>query len=100
IRDFDVTGVQTCALPIFAWLAARMPGCRVEVVDINAARAAVAQRLGARFATPERAGGDADLVVHASGSPAGLATALALAGFEAKIGRASCSECRLKSVRA
>lgn len=70
---------------LVAWLAARMPGCRVEVVDINAARAAVAQRLGARFATPERAGGDADLVVHASGSPAGLATALALAGFEATV---------------
>src|SRR5690606_40004506 len=37
------------------------------------------------FASPDEARGDADLVIHASGAPSGLATALALAGFEAKV---------------
>ena len=41
--------------------------------------------LGVRFAAPERATDDADLVIHASGSPAGLALALRVAGFEATI---------------
>ena len=70
---------------LVAWLASRIPGCSVELVDVNPARAAVAQALGARFATPGVATPDADLVVHASGSPDGLPTALGLAGFEATV---------------
>jgi NADPH:quinone reductase-like Zn-dependent oxidoreductase len=68
-----------------AWLAARIPGCRVELIDINPRRAEIAERLGVDFALPEDARGDADLVVHASGSSAGLDQALALAGFEATV---------------
>jgi len=41
--------------------------------------------LGCRFAAPNQARPEADLVVHASGNPEGLATALALAGFEATV---------------
>jgi NADPH:quinone reductase-like Zn-dependent oxidoreductase len=67
------------------YLAARVPGCDVELVDVDPARAAVAAALGLRFAAPEAARPDADLVVHASGSPAGLRTALALAGTEATV---------------
>ena len=37
------------------------------------------------FRAPGAATPDADLVVHASGAPAGLATALELAGFEATV---------------
>jgi NADPH:quinone reductase-like Zn-dependent oxidoreductase len=70
---------------LVAWLAARIPGCAVESVDTNPARASVAQRLGARFADPASASRDADLVVHASGHPSGLATALEVAGFEATV---------------
>jgi NADPH:quinone reductase-like Zn-dependent oxidoreductase len=70
---------------LVAWLAGRIPGCRVELVDINGARAHVAARLGVSFATPEAAAGEADVVVHASGSTAGLDLALRLAGFEAKV---------------
>lgn len=70
---------------LVAWLAARIPGCAVELIDTHAARAAVAARLGLRFSTPETATPDADLVVHASGQPAGLVTALSLAGFEATV---------------
>jgi threonine dehydrogenase-like Zn-dependent dehydrogenase len=70
---------------LVAWLAGRIPGCEVELIDVHAARAAVAAQLGLRFATPEAARPEADLVVHASGHPAGLATALGLAGFEATV---------------
>ncbi len=68
-----------------AWLAARIPGCQVELVDINAARAEVAGALGVAFAGPDEATPDADLVVHCSGHGEGLVTALSLAGFEARV---------------
>ena len=70
---------------LMAALAARLPVARVELIDIDANRAALAAALGCSFALPEAARGDADLVVHASGSGAGLATALRLAGFEATV---------------
>jgi threonine dehydrogenase-like Zn-dependent dehydrogenase len=75
-------GVVGC---LVAALAARIPGARVEMVDSDPRRAAVAARLGCVYATPERATGDVDLVIHASGNPDGLATALGLAGFEATV---------------
>jgi hypothetical protein len=68
-----------------AWLAARVPGCEVELVDPNPRRAAVAAALGARYAAPGAARGEADLVVHASGTPDGARSALELAGFEAVV---------------
>jgi threonine dehydrogenase-like Zn-dependent dehydrogenase len=70
---------------LVAALAARIPGTRVELVDPDERRAPLAARLGCTYATPARALLDADLVVHASGHPAGLATALGLAGFEATV---------------
>lgn len=70
---------------LVAWLAARTPGCQVELVDIDPSRANIATHLGLGFALPEAACGEADLVVHASGQPAGLRTALTLAGFEATV---------------
>ena len=70
---------------LMAALAARIPGTAVELVDIDPGRADLAAALGCRFAPPDRAQGDADLVIHASGSAAGLAMALALAGFEATV---------------
>jgi len=68
-----------------AWLAARIMGCEVELVDINPRRSTVARALGVRFAEPDAAARDADVVIHASGSPAGLELALQVAGFEASI---------------
>jgi threonine dehydrogenase-like Zn-dependent dehydrogenase len=70
---------------LVAWLAARLPGSRVEVIDIRDDRRGIVEQLGARFTRPEHAAADADLVVHASGSAAGLATALRLAAFEATV---------------
>jgi NADPH:quinone reductase-like Zn-dependent oxidoreductase len=79
-----VVGGGTLGL-LVAWLAARVPGCRVQVVDPEPARAEVAAALGAGYAHPDAAEPEADLVVHASGHAAGLGTALRLAGFEATV---------------
>jgi threonine dehydrogenase-like Zn-dependent dehydrogenase len=68
-----------------AWLAARIPGCEVELIDINSRRAGIACVLGARFALPEAARGEADVVIHASGTQAGISLALRLAAFEATV---------------
>ncbi|MFO1148974.1 MAG: zinc-binding alcohol dehydrogenase [Alsobacter sp.] len=68
-----------------AYIAARLPGADVTVVDIDATRAPVADALGVRFAAPERAPQEVDIAIHASASPAGLATALAAAGLEATV---------------
>lgn len=68
-----------------AWLIARIVGCEVELVDINPRRSAVARALGVRFAEPASATREADVVIHASGSPAGLELALQTAGFEARV---------------
>jgi 2-desacetyl-2-hydroxyethyl bacteriochlorophyllide A dehydrogenase len=68
-----------------AWLASRIAGCDVELVDINPRRAAVARALGVRFAEPAAAADEADLVIHASGAAAGLDLALRIAGVEATI---------------
>jgi threonine dehydrogenase-like Zn-dependent dehydrogenase len=70
---------------LVAFLCARLAGAEVTLVDINESRAELAQKLGVRFATPETAKGDCDLVVHASGNAAGLRTALSLAGEEATV---------------
>jgi NADPH:quinone reductase-like Zn-dependent oxidoreductase len=70
---------------LVAWLASRLPGCAVELIDTHAPRRAMAEQLGIGFASPEAAAPDADLVIHASGSSEGLATALRLAAFEATV---------------
>jgi threonine dehydrogenase-like Zn-dependent dehydrogenase len=70
---------------LVAWLAARIAGCDVQLVDLDERKRAAAQRLGVSFELPGGAAHDADVVVHASGSAAGLATALELAAFEATV---------------
>jgi len=70
---------------LVAYLCGCMPGAAVTLVDINPARAALAQALGVGFDGPDFAPLDCDLVVHASGTAAGLATALRLAGEEATV---------------
>jgi len=68
-----------------AWLAGRIPGCEVELIDLDPGRERIAQALGIGFRAPDTATPDADLVIHASGSPAGLATAIGLAGVESRV---------------
>lgn len=68
-----------------AVLAARIPGTSVELVDVDPTKVGLAAALGVGFALPDEAAGECDLVVHASGTPEGLASALRLAGFEATV---------------
>jgi threonine dehydrogenase-like Zn-dependent dehydrogenase len=68
---------------LIAWIASRLAGCAVQLIDVNPARAEVAAALDVAFAIPEDATGEADLVIHASGAPEGLSLALRLAGIEA-----------------
>lgn len=79
-------GVVGC---LAARWAAAIPGCCVTLVDVDPGKAAVAAALDLAFAAPEAAPGDCDLVLHVSGAPAGLVTALGLAGFEATVVEAS-----------
>ncbi|CDH44481.1 zinc-dependent alcohol dehydrogenase [Candidatus Contendibacter odensensis] len=75
-------GVVGC---LIARLVNRLPGCVVQLVDVDPGKESVANRIGVRFTTPEQAQPEQDLVIHTSGSPAGLVTALRLAGFEATV---------------
>jgi threonine dehydrogenase-like Zn-dependent dehydrogenase len=72
-----------------AWLLGRIPGTVVTVVDTDPAREDVARRLGLRFALPPTAPAEQELIIHTSGTAAGLKRALDCAGFEARILEAS-----------
>ncbi|MET9384580.1 zinc-binding alcohol dehydrogenase [Streptomyces sp. NPDC002928] len=75
-------GMVGCSV---AALLARFPGIRVQLVDADPARAEVAEALGVGFATPERALGECDLVVHASATEQGLARSLELLTAEGTV---------------
>jgi len=72
-----------------AHLLARVPGVTLTVIDTDPAKAGVAAALGLAFAAPADAPDEAELIVHASGAPDGLALALTRAAFEARIIEAS-----------
>lgn len=72
-----------------AWLLKPLPGIDLTVSDVDPAKRASAAALGLRFALPDELSGPFDGLVHASGNPAGLATALGLAGAEARLVEAS-----------
>lgn len=70
---------------LVTYLAARLPGAAVTVCDVAPERRAIAEAFGAAFAPPDFVPGDAEIVFHTSATAAGLATAIACAGFEARI---------------
>ena len=59
---------------LVAWLAGRIPGCEVELVDVNPRRAASRARSACASRRRTRRPTSADVVIHASGSPGGPAT--------------------------
>lgn len=76
-------GVVGC---LVAFLCARHPGVEASLVDVDARKSAVASAIGVRFVAPDDIrGAQADVVLHASGSAAGLITALAAAGQETRV---------------
>ncbi|WP_419190522.1 zinc-dependent alcohol dehydrogenase [Saltatorellus ferox] len=75
---------------LVGYLAARIPGTDVTIVDIQESRAEVARALGIAFRVGDPLTAPAsDLVIHTSSSPTGLASALKAAGPEARIVEAS-----------
>ena len=86
-RIGDRVAVIGCGVvgALAACLAADVPGSWVEMIDINPEKASLARTLDLPFATPDTVSGEADLVIHASGNPEGLKTALQIASFEATI---------------
>lgn len=79
-----IVGAGVVGLLVTA-LAAALPGADVTLIDVDPERAAIAHLFGAAFALPDHASLEADVVFHTSGVPAGLDTALALAGQEATV---------------
>jgi threonine dehydrogenase-like Zn-dependent dehydrogenase len=75
-------GMVGCAV---AAVLARFPAVRVQLVDIDPARAAVASALGVEFALPADAVTGCDLVVHASASSGGLSRSLELLAPEGTV---------------
>ena len=67
------------------WLAAGIPGVSVLLTDTDPAKATAAGALGLPFQRDAEGAGDFEIIVHASGNPEGLRTALAIAAFEARI---------------
>ncbi len=75
-------GVLGC---LCAFLLSRQVAVEVELVDVQLNRAKIADAFGVRFALPAEAALDRDLVVHASGTEAGLRSALELAARDATV---------------
>lgn len=75
-------GMVGCSV---AKLLSGFPATRVQLIDVDPARAETARALGVDFSTPEAALGDCDLVVHASATEAGLAKALELLAPEGEV---------------
>jgi 2-desacetyl-2-hydroxyethyl bacteriochlorophyllide A dehydrogenase len=74
---------------LVAGVALTFSGVVVTVVDTEPSRAALAEKLGARFATPDTAPKESDLVIHTSASEAGLMLSLEIAKFEGTVVEAS-----------
>jgi NADPH:quinone reductase-like Zn-dependent oxidoreductase len=68
-----------------ARLLAGIPGVQVTLVDVDAHRRDTAAALGVDFALPNEAADGRDLVLHTSGSSAGLQTSLDLLASEGTV---------------
>lgn len=75
-------GMVGCSV---AGVLAGFPGARVQLVDVDPARAAVAESFGVGFALPDRAEEECDLVIHASATEEGLARSLELLAPEGEV---------------
>jgi threonine dehydrogenase-like Zn-dependent dehydrogenase len=67
------------------YLAAKLPGAEVTLVDVCEDRREAAAAMGCRFAAPAEAPSGCDVVFHTTATARGLATAVGCAGFEAAL---------------
>ena len=70
---------------LVAWVVQTTIGCDVELVDVNPQREGVATALGVRFAHASSVSADRTIVIHTSGSEAGLQMALNLTAADGAI---------------
>ena len=75
-------GMIGCSI---ARLVRGIPGVEVRLVDVDPAKAAVAEKLGVGFHLPEDAADDRDVVIDASGTEEGLQLALRLAATDGEV---------------
>ncbi|RED12111.1 zinc-dependent alcohol dehydrogenase [Pontivivens insulae] len=68
-----------------AYLASRIGGADVTLIDIDPAREEIAQALGLAFCHPDAAPTDVPTAFHCSANDAGLATAINALGFEGQV---------------
>ena len=72
-----------------AYIASRIIGTQISLVDIDPSRETVASALGVPFHLSANAPSDCDVAINVSASAAGLETALTCAGYEGRIVEAS-----------
>ena len=70
---------------LICFLAARLPGADVTLIDPDGSRAKIAEDFGATHRSKAPAAIGADIVFHASASADGLAAAIAACGLEATL---------------
>lgn len=70
---------------LVAYLISRIPGTQVQLLDPLPEKALAASAMGLSCVPPQEGQGDADLILHASGNPRGLETALGLAAQDGRI---------------
>ena len=70
---------------LVAWRILQEHGNHVELLDLNPERAEIAAALGLRLLHPEEASEQRHVIIHASGSEAGLRKALELATNDGRI---------------
>ena len=70
---------------LMALLCRGMIGCEVWVIDVNPAKAALAEKFGLSFALPQTLDGEFDRLIHTSANATGLTLALEHAAPEAMI---------------
>lgn len=75
-------GVVGC---LVAWLAGRLPGADVTLVDVLPERADVAAQLNVNYAESAQDIRDCDITFHCSASQSGLAAAMGTLGDEGKL---------------
>ena len=68
-----------------AFIAQKIPGTDVTLIDVDPEKQPVAKQLGLQMKPPADTPTDADIIFHTSATSAGLATAINCAGFEAAI---------------
>lgn len=74
---------------LVAFIASRIAGTDVVLIDRNSDREPLAAKLGVTFAESAALSGEFDILINASAAPEALAQAIGHAGFEARIIEAS-----------